>query len=329
MRIRSDLPDIAIMVSRRIDVNSLVIENPLYYPMRCGAVYDDNSNSSIPGDDTGDNVSYKRENYCELTVQYWAWKNLNVDYYGLCHYRRYFSFANKKYPTNEHGLVPRPVLNERELLRFRLLDAEYMVEEISKYDMIVPQAADVKKMPLPQGTAGTVRDLWEAHDGIFFEKSIIDLMFECIYSLTPQYAQSAEEYFSGSMNRGYNCYIMHRSLFEQLCIFQFLIMDALEDRLKSTPLIGDKKRTVAYIGEMLFGIFTYHIIKTEHWNVCEKQLVYFDSTELMQSRLQIAYHILRFWMDQIVRVAAKPLFPLGSRRRELGKQLYFKLTRNK
>jgi hypothetical protein len=43
-------------------------------------------------DDTGDNISAKNRNWCELTAIYWAWKNLKAYYYGLCHYRRYISF---------------------------------------------------------------------------------------------------------------------------------------------------------------------------------------------------------------------------------------------
>lgn len=49
----------------------------------------------IQGDDTGDNISVKNKNYCELTGLYWGWKNLDVEYLGLCHYRRYFDFNGK------------------------------------------------------------------------------------------------------------------------------------------------------------------------------------------------------------------------------------------
>lgn len=39
-------------------------------------------------DNTGENISSKNPNYCELTVTYWAWKNQSNLYKGICHYRR-------------------------------------------------------------------------------------------------------------------------------------------------------------------------------------------------------------------------------------------------
>lgn len=44
--------------------------------------------SNEKNDFTGDNISRKNRNFCELTVAYWMWKNISADYMGICHYRR-------------------------------------------------------------------------------------------------------------------------------------------------------------------------------------------------------------------------------------------------
>lgn len=66
----------------------------LYLPIHVGKEGKDNI--GYEGDDTGDNISFKNPYYSELTAVYWAWKNLDADYIGLVHYRRYFSYKRKK-----------------------------------------------------------------------------------------------------------------------------------------------------------------------------------------------------------------------------------------
>lgn len=44
-------------------------------------------------DDTGESISHKNPDYCELTVTYWAWKNRTDAYKGICHYRRIFDVS--------------------------------------------------------------------------------------------------------------------------------------------------------------------------------------------------------------------------------------------
>ena len=49
--------DIKIFVSHRIEFDSLTVDNPLFFPMRCGAVDDKRAGCKMPGDDTGENIS--------------------------------------------------------------------------------------------------------------------------------------------------------------------------------------------------------------------------------------------------------------------------------
>ena len=42
-------------------------------------------------DSLGDNISEKNKNFCELTGIYWMWKNVDANFYGMMHYRRYIS----------------------------------------------------------------------------------------------------------------------------------------------------------------------------------------------------------------------------------------------
>ena len=69
------------------------------------------------GDDTGDNISNLNREVNEMTAVYWAWKNYeklgNPDYIGLCHYRRLFNFAGKKYYKNKKEISYKSGQNQK------------------------------------------------------------------------------------------------------------------------------------------------------------------------------------------------------------------------
>lgn len=320
------MADIRIFVSHRIDINSELIDNPLYVPVRCGAVFDEENQMGIAGDNTGDHISERRMSFCEFTVQYWAWKNINADYYGLCHYRRYLSFSKKRYKTDEFTMVHEPMLLPTEKKKFELLNSAAMETLITQYDIVTSEYADVTRIPTPMGKKSTVRQLWDAHDGVFFEKASIDLLFDLIDQMAPEYGDSALEYFSGSKHRGFNCYIMRQELFERLCQLQFPIMFELERRLDTTGYSQTMLRTPAFIGEMLYGIFLYHVMTRENWRVKELQLVYFQNTERLRGWGDIIWRRLWYCVDRALRIVIDPICPKGSKRREVLKDIFYMFT---
>lgn len=84
----------------------------IYMPLHVGKCLS-NIELGIKGDDTGDNISAKNKNYCELTGLYWAWKNLDCEYIGLSHYRRYFNINYskvEKYLSNYDIIIPKLII---------------------------------------------------------------------------------------------------------------------------------------------------------------------------------------------------------------------------
>ena len=64
-------------------------KDKMYLPIQVGAK--GKEDLGYQKDNEGENISSKNPYYSELTGLYWAWKNLDADYIGLSHYRRYFS----------------------------------------------------------------------------------------------------------------------------------------------------------------------------------------------------------------------------------------------
>lgn len=116
-------PRIKILVAcHKADPN--IRQDDIYMPIQVGKALHPDLDLGFQCDNTGDNISEKNGSYCELTALYWAWKNLkDVDYIGLCHYRRYFSLTNE-------NLI-------KEILRNDIIVGEPKILPIAVYDELV------------------------------------------------------------------------------------------------------------------------------------------------------------------------------------------------
>lgn len=223
-------------------------------------------------------------------------------------------------------MIVAPILNKRWIKRLELNNPRTMLNTITDCDIVVSEYSQVEKIPTKVGKCLTVRELWESYDGIFFEKSSIDLLFQLIDKMHPEYSDSAREYFSGNKNRGYNCYIMKKEFFFELCQFQFDILFEVEKRISTEGYTPMMLRTPAYLGEILYGIFVYHLEKQGRTKIKTVQLAFFKETKATNTIFQKIWQYFRVYGEISLRAAFDPFFPLGSKRREYVKRCFFRLA---
>ena len=287
---------IKLFVSHRIDTDSVVIKNEIITPVYCGAVYKkDKWNEEIIGDNTGDNISELRMNFNELTVQYWAWKNVDADYYVLCHYRRYFALENEdKGYTNEQNQIYVPFLNKNIIQKYALDNEEILQNLCSKYDLIIPKPADVKKIKAFGKQQNNVLELWKAYEGYFFDKDTVELLLTTIKKVQPDFYQHAINYLKQDKHRGYNCYLMRKELFTKLCDFQFSVLFNMYKQLKDTQTLKKYPRTIGYMGEILYGIYL-HWLFSKNIKSKELSLVFCENAEKNNNLKQKIKILLRYY----------------------------------
>ena len=274
--------DIKIFVSHRIDKNSETIKNPLFINVRCGAVYDRTKSPKMIGDDTGDNISDKREKYCELTIHYWAWKNQAADYYGFCHYRRYLSFANRDYPENAVGCVEHPCLDEVFLSRFNI-NQKSIRTEIEGSDLIIANYVPVEKT----GDYSSVYDYCKKNPQ-GYKVEHIDTLYSVVAELYPEYLQDVKDFFAGKYNCWYNCYVMKSDLFNEYSTWLFSILFELEKRLDMSSWTQEQLRFCGVMAERLLGAYVERLKRQGDKIIKFKQLVFIQDTSTQEYSLPVS-----------------------------------------
>lgn len=211
--------------------------HPLLAPIQVGTAL---SGERFPGflhDDEGENISGKNRSYCELTAQYWAWKNLRADYCGFFHYRRYlYPDAGAKRPYRIEGAPTTEVLDRLGYDRFSDL--------IGQYDLILPKR---ENMHLP------VREHYASAP--FHYRKDLELMEALIRERCPDYVPAMEKYLSGTECYFGNIFIAGWAVFEDYCGWLFPLLEEFDRRADMMGYGPQELRVEGYLAERLLGIW--------------------------------------------------------------------------
>lgn len=272
-----DKMDIKLCVSHRIDIDSYVVSSDIITPVLCGAVYNEKP-SLIVGDNTGDNISEKRSMLGEFTVEYWMWKNVKADYYGLCHYRRYFALLDKNYCRNDDSHIRGLFLDKSAVKKFDLNNDEKIREYCNQYSIIIPEPTDVTKIIKPDKSSNfkTVREMWEYGYGKDLPYDIIDTFIKSLEKQNFPLVDDLKEYLETQNHIGYNCFIVHKDVFNEMCQLIFSTISKLEVEYADIIDYNKYPRTLGYLCEIMFGIFMYDAKKNKKYK--ELPLVFFIET---------------------------------------------------
>lgn len=265
-------PDIKIFLSCHKDCH--IPKNSLFFPVQAGTSLAAQEFPDMLHDNTGNNISQKNKSYCELTTQYWAWKNVDADYYGFFHYRRYFSFAEKIYPANAFGDVYAPCNTDAILEKYTVNEAK-MREIIPRYDAIIPVEGGFEEKGLDLYRQYCIAPAHHRSDLDFVLKVIQD-EYPAMYPYAIRYLHRKKGYFC-------NMFIMKKELFGRYCEWLFDILEKHERATDLSDYSEQAYRVHGFLAERLCGIYLYYLEKTSKLKFLKLQRVFFENVEQEQA----------------------------------------------
>lgn len=167
-------------------------------------------------DDTGDNISEKNPNRCEMTAHYWVWKNrLGTDdeYVGICHYRRILD------------------ISDDDLIKIKQNDI----------DVILP-------FPMIHYPKCLIHHSW------YVKEDDWKVAMKAISEIHPEYVSAVSEVFEKPYFYNFNIMLAKKKVFADYCAWLFPILDRIEEMSKPKGTERHDRYT-AYICESLTTLY--------------------------------------------------------------------------
>ena len=250
------------------------IQNDILTPIQVGAANSRLRLNDMLYDDEGENISKLNPSYCELTAQYWAWKNLDLDYYGFCHYRRYFNFSNRIFKEDGYGNIIEHYPGKYIIDKYGQ-DENTIYNAVNGYDILVAKQQDVRKNPYNNRS---IRNHY--HVAPLLHDKDLELMEKIIAEKTPEYINYTKKILDGHKLSFCNMYILKKELFFEYCEWMFSILDEFYKRTDMSTYSTEALRTPGHLSERLFNIFLARLqAEKKELKIKELQCVYFEKTD--------------------------------------------------
>ena len=203
----------------------------VYKAIQVGANLHPDMNLGYTKDNEGDNISELNAAWSEWTAIYWGWKNIkNVEYLGLCHYRRYLDAD-----INEETIEK--LLNGKDMLVCDYYKA-------TQYDVVSKGLI----------SALSQEDYW--------------LYIDTVLSIHPDAKEALLKYmYDSNTFVPYSIFVAKKKLYDEFCEFIFPVLFELEKRIKDHSY-SRQRRIIGYYGEWSLGLFiAYRKLKVEKLNL--------------------------------------------------------------
>ena len=201
-------------------------EDAVYLPIHVGR--EGKKDIGFQGDNTGDNISEKNPHYCELTGMYWAWKNLDADFVGLVHYRRYFTrkealSVEKKKAQIISGKEWETILSQTPIVVAK--KRKYYIESNKSHYLHAHQAAGLEELE------------------------------RIIHEQYPEYVSAMEKVMKRTWAHMFNMFVMDKKHYDAYCEWMFAILAEIEKNVDISTYSAYEARIYGFVSELMLDIW--------------------------------------------------------------------------
>lgn len=182
----------------------------------------DNCDNYI-SDATGDNISNRNKNYCELTALYWIWKNdKHSKFVSIEHYRRFFMKKSSILPVICRDAEISKLLGENDIITSRFYDY-----------------------------GPTIREYYR---GWHYEEDL-NAVENVIKQLYPEYAKTFTEVMDSNRIPMFNMMATSKELFDGYCEWLFSILFMASKEIDLAGRTDFQQRAYGFLSERMMEVW--------------------------------------------------------------------------